>query len=319
MTTDKRLHIVAAVLVHGDGRILATTRPAGRSMAGRWEFPGGKLESGEPRWDGLARELDEELGIRIRAGRPLIRLKHDYPGGPSVDLDVWRIHAWAGEPRPREGQRVEWFAPDDLTRLDFLDANAPIVAAARLPDRYLVTPEPDATADAFPEVIATAARNGVPLIQLRGAWLKGAGAEARVRSAVAQAQGHGARVLVNGDMALAEACGADGVHLPARIARRLQARPVARPGLVGMSCHGREEIRHAEALGADFITLGHVRPTPSHPDRPALGMGTFIELAVEAHLPVYAIGGMGPDDLPELHRHGIQGIAAIRALWPRMG
>lgn len=315
MPDPERLHIVAAVLVRRDGRILATTRPEGRSMAGRWEFPGGKLEPGESRWQGLRRELDEELGLTPLDGRPLIRLHHDYPNGPEVDLDVWRVSDWQGEPQAREGQRFDWFSPAALTDLDFLEANTPIVAAARLPDRYLVTPDqvPDA---AWTDTLLQAVADGVSLIQLRGRSVLNPAHRPALLDAIRQLQQHGARVVVNGDVALLEEIAADGLHLPWRLARGLQKRPVARPALLGVSCHNEAELRHAEALGADFVTLGHVRATPSHPDHPPLGLPRFLELAEATPLPVYAIGGMTPDDLPELHRHSVQGISAIRALWP---
>lgn len=316
MIGKDRLHIVAAVLTGRDGRILASTRPAGRSMSGRWEFPGGKLEPGESRWSGLMRELQEELALTPVEGHPLIRLRHDYPDGPSVDLDVWRVTDWEGRPEAREGQRFDWFAPDALTDLDFLDANTPIVAAARLPDRYLITPA-DISADAAVAGVAAAAGAGIRLIQLRGDWLAGDDGRAAAEAAIRHAHAHGARVLVNASVEWVGDCGADGVHLPWHIASASESRPVPRPGLVGVSCHGEEELRAAEVLGADFATLGHVRATPSHPDRPPIGEDRLFELADQARLPVYALGGMDPDDLPELHRHGIQGIAAIRALWPR--
>lgn len=316
MPGRERLHIVAAVVTGNDGRILASTRPAGRSMSGRWEFPGGKLESGESRWSGLMRELREELGLTPVEGHPLIRLWHDYPDGPSVDLDVWRVTAWEGQPEARERQQFDWFTPDDLTALDFLDANTPIVAAARLPDRYLITPA-DIAADAAVLGVASAAKAGIRLIQLRGDWLNGENGRAAAEAAIRHAHAHGAQVLVNTSVEWAGDCGADGVHLPWRAVRASDRRPVPRPGLVGVSCHGEGELRAAEALGADFATLGHVRATPTHPDRQPLGEERLFELADQARLPVYALGGMAPDDLPELHRHGVQGIAAIRALWPR--
>jgi len=314
------LHIVAAVLIAQDGRILASTRPNGRSMAGRWEFPGGKLEPGEGRWQGLVRELQEELDLTPTAGRPLIRLRHDYPDGPAVDLDVWRVDDWQGQPRAREGQAFDWFAPDALTRLDFLDANTPIVAAARLPDRYLITPEIDELAT-LPDRMAAACQAGVRLIQLRGRWLSRPEARHWAGEAVARAHALGARVLLNGsDKALAEAIQADGLHLPAREAARLSRRPSTRPwlrpGLLGVSCHSADELEQAHALGADFATLGHVRPTPSHPGKAALGEREFMALAQASPLPVYAIGGMAVADLDRLQQAGIQGIAAIRGLWP---
>ncbi|MEA5444829.1 Nudix family hydrolase [Gammaproteobacteria bacterium AB-CW1] len=314
MARGERLRIVAAVLRDQDGRILVSTRPAGRSMSGRWEFPGGKREPGEGRWAALVRELSEELDLHLVEGRPLIRIQHDYPDGPAVDLDVWLVTAWEGAPRALEGQQFDWFAPEALSRLDFLAANTPIVTAARLPDRYLVTPPDFARLEDLVAGVEAAARRGISLIQLRGDWLRQSGGQVAAKEAVARARAAGASVLINGDPGLAEKCQADGVHLPARLAAGLESRPVVRPGLVGVSCHDEAELRHAEALGADFVTLGHVRPTPSHPGAEPLGMDRFLALAGSASLPVYAIGGMGVADLPALHQQSIQGIAAIRGL-----
>ena len=315
MSDPRRLHIVAAVLTRQDGRILAATRPPGRSMPGRWEFPGGKLEPGESRWAGLCRELQEELAVTVRDGRPLIRLQHDYDRGPRVDLDVWRVTAWDGTLEAREGQRFDWFQPEALTRLDFLDANTPIVAAARLPDRYLVTPNVPPGPE-WTDRLLRAVGQGSTLIQLRGPVVRDPRHRSLLREMLPRLQAAGARVLVNGDADLAREIAADGVHLPWRRASGLQGRPVPRPSLFGVSCHNGEELRHAEALGADFVTLGHVRATPSHPDTAPLGQDRFLALAAATRLPVYAIGGMTIHDLPELHRHSIQGIAAIRSLWP---
>ena len=88
------------MLIDGAGRVLIAQRPAGKHLAGGWEFPGGKLEPGETRAAGLARELREELGITIEQPRPLLRLRHTYPEG-EVLLDVWVVRRYRGEPRAR--------------------------------------------------------------------------------------------------------------------------------------------------------------------------------------------------------------------------
>lgn len=310
------LSIVAGVLQRNDGRVLVSTRPPGRAMAGAWEFPGGKRESGEGRWEALHRELAEELDIRITDGRPLIQTAYAYPDGPSVHLDVWLIHEWNGVARPREGQAIAWHPPEDLEGLEMLAANRPIVTALCLPPRYLVTPEPRTDLDAFLEELdVTLGGARELLVQLRGDWLAGPGAAATAHAAVDLGHRHGRRVLVNGDADLAQAVGADGVHLPARQARELDERPLPPSCLVGVSCHDLAELRQAEALGANFVTLGHVRDTPSHPGKAPLGWQRFGELAGQARLPLYAIGGMREDDLEALWRHGAQGYAAISSLW----
>jgi 8-oxo-dGTP diphosphatase len=83
--------------------------------------------------------LQEELGIQVTTARPLIKVQHDYPD-KQVLLDVWEVSAFTGEPHGAEGQPLEWVAPRDLLNYEFPAANAPIVAAARLPAEYLITP-----------------------------------------------------------------------------------------------------------------------------------------------------------------------------------
>jgi mutator protein MutT len=128
------IHVVAAAVIDAQGRVLIAQRPMGKHLAGGWEFPGGKLEAGEKREAGLARELREELGITIAAPRPLIRVSHAYPTR-KVLLDMWVITRYQGEPRGLDGQALRWCAQEDLPAANLLPADKPIVAALRLPER----------------------------------------------------------------------------------------------------------------------------------------------------------------------------------------
>ena len=134
LSSPKRIHVVAAAITDAQGRVLIAERPAGKHLSGRWEFPGGKLEAGEERRAGLARELREELGL-VLAGtpRPLIRLEHTYPE-KHVHLDIWVVHHYRGEARGLEGQALRWVSQKELERVDLLPADGPIVAALRLPE-----------------------------------------------------------------------------------------------------------------------------------------------------------------------------------------
>jgi len=128
------IHVAAAVLVDRRGRILIAQRPAGKHLAGFWEFPGGKVEPGESRTAALARELKEELGLAIERPRPLLRLRHAYPHG-EVLLDVWVARRYRGEPRGLDGQALRWCSLRELREAELLPADQPIVAALRLPER----------------------------------------------------------------------------------------------------------------------------------------------------------------------------------------
>jgi 8-oxo-dGTP diphosphatase len=120
--------VVAAALFDAEGRVLIAERPAGKHMAGRWEFPGGKVAPGETEEAALARELKEELGIEMIEARPMMRLSHRYPDR-EVELSLWVVGRYAGEPRALDRQRLKWVARAQLAHEDLLEADRPFVAA----------------------------------------------------------------------------------------------------------------------------------------------------------------------------------------------
>jgi 8-oxo-dGTP diphosphatase len=135
------VHVVAAAVIDVEGRVLIAQRPTGKHLAGGWEFPGGKLEPGEKREAGLARELLEELGITIDSPRPLIRVRHAYPTR-EVLLDMWVVTRFHGEPRGLDGQALRWCTQEELPAANLLPADKPIVAALRLPERLTEASSP---------------------------------------------------------------------------------------------------------------------------------------------------------------------------------
>jgi 8-oxo-dGTP diphosphatase len=313
---DEPIHVVAGVIRDAAGRVLVAERPAGRHLAGFWEFPGGKSEPGEPALDALRRELAEELGIRVESAEPLIAVPWTYPEKKIV-LDAWLVGAYTGEVHAREHEALRWVDPAALAKLPMPPADVPIVSALRLPDRYLITPAlaPGEQA-ALLGGIERACRAGIRLIQLRQPTWSARDIEACAIDAHGICARLVASLLVNGDAGIATRCGLDGVHVPARIARTLDARPVAPDRWFAVSCHDEAELAHAARIGADFATLAPVAPTPSHPDATPLGWPRFAGLVAASPLPVYALGGLAVADIAIARRNGGQGIAAIRALWP---
>jgi 8-oxo-dGTP diphosphatase len=122
------VHVVAAALVGPDGRVLLAQRPAGKSLAGTWEFPGGKLEPGESPEAALARELEEELGISAGPLEPFTFVSHAYPDFHLVMLLYW-CRSWQGTPEGRDGQALRWESPHDMAALPMPPADLPLVAA----------------------------------------------------------------------------------------------------------------------------------------------------------------------------------------------
>lgn len=305
------VHVAVGVVSDAAGNILLARRPDHLHQGGLWEFPGGKVESGEQITAALARELHEEIGIVVTGARPLIRIHHDY-GDRHVLLNVWRVTTWDGDVHGREGQPVAWVAPEALSERPMPVANLPIVAAARLPDFYAVTPEPVSAEETLARLGAWF-RNGVTLAQLRAKRMTPDTYAALAQRAVALAREHGATLLLNAPPELAVSLRAGGVHLTSARLMALRERPLPAEMWVAASCHCREELEHAERIGADFAVLGPVLLTRSHPGAPALGWERFHELTERAKLPVYALGGLGMGDLPRAWSGGAQGVAALSA------
>jgi 8-oxo-dGTP diphosphatase len=287
-------------------------------MAGRWEFPGGKLHDGESQDAALARELAEELGVVVHASRPLIEIRHRYVDRDVV-LHVWIVVRWDGEVQGREGQALQWLDLRGLCSVDLLEADRPILAALALPDRYLITGGRVDDRGRFLARLDAALGRGIELVQLRAPGLPAEALARLAREAAPICRARGARLLINGDpsdtMTLALSAGAHGVHVPARHLERLATCERPRDMLIAASVHDASELRAARERGADFAVLGPLRATPSHAGVEPLGWTRFAALARGAGLPVYALGGVGPADLRDAWHAGAQGVAGIRAFW----
>ena len=120
------VRVVAAVIFDAERRVLVTQRTAGKTHAGRWEFPGGKIEAEETEEAALRRELREELGVEVLAARALMELTHEY-ADRAVRLSVWQVDALRGVPVGLEGQPLRWLSAAALRTIPLLAADAPII------------------------------------------------------------------------------------------------------------------------------------------------------------------------------------------------
>lgn len=118
--------VVVAGMIVKSGRLLIAQRPAGKHMAGKWEFPGGKIEKGETPEQALERELREELDIDVRAGRIYHAVAHSYPE-KDILLLFYRCRLLSGEPRPVEEADVRWIEADELDSFDWAEADVPVI------------------------------------------------------------------------------------------------------------------------------------------------------------------------------------------------
>lgn len=311
MTTVRRVEVAAAVLQNERGEFLLAQRPPGKVYAGYWEFPGGKVEPGESAAAALQRELQEELGLEIDAAYPWLTRDFDYAHA-AVRLRFFRVFAWRGEPHGRERQQFAWQKVGAVDVAPVLPANGPILRALELPPVYGITCAEE-HGPAFPGKFRSALRGGLRLIQIREKHLGDADLVRLAGPLVDAARHCGARVLLNGPAEIAVQVGADGVHLSAA---RLMA-CVRRPDLswCAASCHTATELARARDLGLDFVVLGPVAATPSHPGAATLGWQRFSDLVRDYPLPVFALGGMRTDDLARAWASGAHGVAMMRGAW----
>ena len=126
-----RLRVVAAALFDAERRVLIAERPAGKHMAGWWEFPGGKVAAGETDATALKRELREELGVEVRPDYEVMQLQHDYPDRV-VDLVLWHATLERGAPQGLDGQQLKWVECQTLGNQRLLPADQPFIAALQL-------------------------------------------------------------------------------------------------------------------------------------------------------------------------------------------
>lgn len=316
MTATKTIDAAVAVLLRPDGQILLGQRPEGKPWAGWWEFPGGKIEAGESPYRALQRELDEELGTQAVEAFPWLTRSFAYPE-KTVKLHFFIVRRWTAEPHGREGQQLVWQSPANLTVSPMLPANEPILGALALPSVYAITNLAEMGEAAFFAQLKKALDSGLRLIQVREKQLSTLELKVFAARVIALAKPYAAKVLINANIInanidLARELNADGVHLTANQLMALRSKP--EDLVCGASCHNAVELAQAQSLALDFVALAPVMPTLSHPGVQPLGWQNFRHLIQDYSLPVYALGGLQPQDLVTAWEYGAHGIAMQRAM-----
>lgn len=313
-----RIEVAAAVIERPDGSFLMACRPEGKPYAGWWEFPGGKVEAGESARQALDRELHEELGIEVEEAWPWLNRSFVYPHA-SVMLRFFRVTRWRGEPHPHENQALEWTRLDAAGMIDrtgtalpalspILPANGPILKALRLPLEYAISEAAKLGSAVFLQRLEQRLAQGLGLVQWREKGLP----EELAKEVSDRCKASGALLICNGDSALAARLGA-GLHLNAKQLAEAAKRPTFE--WVSASCHNAEELQRAAQLELDFVVLSPVLPTLSHPGEPTLGWSVFTDLLRDYPIPVFALGGLGKNDLALARRFGAHGVALKSQAW----
>ena len=310
----KIVEVVAAVLMRdgANGReYLLAQRPEGKVYAGYWEFPGGKVEPGETLSEALIREIQEELAVTIDATWPWLCCEYDYPHA-LVRIKFFRTLSWHGDIVPVEHSGLTWARighPVDVAPV--LPANGPMLRALALPSIYAITNATGNGIDAELARLKKALADGLRLIQIRDKSLPTEQRKAFAEQVMALAKTYAdACILINDDAELAQAIGAQGLHLSSGQLAQLDTRPAFE--WVAASCHSAADLAKAATLGLDFALLSPVLPTASHPEATGIGWDAFEQLSRLSPIPIFALGGMQAELLETAMQHGAHGIALMR-------
>ena len=316
------IHVVAGILRHpqNPSKIFFTRRKKGQHLQDLWEFPGGKLEAGENRFQALYRELEEEVGIQVHSALPFHSLVHQYQD-KTIYLDVWEVKHFCGRAHGREGQQSEWLELDELSEYSLPDADLPILKALSLPSELLITPdlfesEIDSTLQQFNTQIH---KQLYPLVLFRSDHLDD---KSYAEIAIQLQQICEAR---NSEIIISRP-NMDGLnsnlfdsfnrkHINSVILRNLTANPFGESIKLSTSCRNNIELEQAESLNCDFALLSAVKETTSYPGRPVQGWFQFNNVTSQARLPVFALGGVKPGDLTVARYQGAVGVAGTTYFW----
>jgi 8-oxo-dGTP diphosphatase len=273
------------VVLRGDGAVLMADRPAGKPYPGYWEFPGGKIEPGESVHAALARELFEELGIRVVRSWPWVTLDHEYPHA-HVRLHFRRVPEWQGTPEPREGQRLLFLREGDAHPQPLLPAAVPALRWAGIPGCIAIAQVPLDTATAAARTAAAIERG----LRILAAPLPREGeSHAAWSEVLAFARARSVRLLGLSSYAGVDC---DGLLVPAAALRGLVARPAG--ALAGAMVGNRADLAHAGSLGLDFaVAMPGVGLRALCPDAPLPVLASGAEPAIAALRDAWAAGAHG--------------------------
>ncbi len=305
------LKVAVGVITNQLGEVLISKRHTHVHQGGLWEFPGGKLEPEESGYDALKRELFEELNISISSAKPLVKIHHQYED-LFVFLDVYTVDDFQGDARGMENQALKWVTVTELKNYSFPAANKRIIETLNLPHFYPIVDESLGGSSTMLAHLDDLIARGYTMIQWRAHSLNVENYKSLAKRAMQQCEKTGVRLFLNTDIDLAIELNAQGIHLSAHHLNN-PCQQVPDSIQLAVSCHTLKELERAHDMGALFALLSPVCETKSHPDEQSLGWDDFAALVGLSAIPVYALGGVGPEDIEMALLSGAQGISGIRA------
>ncbi|GGD39537.1 NUDIX domain-containing protein [Sinisalibacter lacisalsi] len=299
------VNVAAGVLMRADGKVLLAERPASKASGGHWEFPGGKFDAGEDEHQALAREIAEEVGVAIGAAVRWLTYDHEY-ADKVVRLHIHKVLNWHGSPRGREGQRISWEHPAELSVSPLMEAYRRALQALRLANVIAVARAECCDRSELLARIERVLRAGVRTIVLRERRMLPAQFAQVARRGAELAGRYGATMLVEGGKVHSAHSHADGVHVCS--GRLLTMAPPPAGAVWSASCRTADHLARAGAHGAAFALV------PSHAED-GTDWEAFGRLIRHSAVPVFASGEVAPADMANALGAGAHGLAVPLSAW----
>ncbi|NUF36726.1 NUDIX domain-containing protein [Acinetobacter lactucae] len=291
--------VAIAILIHR-GKILVGWRQEEQHQGGKHEFPGGKVEQGETPEEACRREIYEEVGIGLKDWHQFDYIHHEYD---DIIVNLHLFHSYV----PDEllnliHQPWAWYTREQLLHLNFPKANKDIIKRLYWPHFIKISP------------MLAPVENNDTLVYWRSE--KDSFDQADLEKLALLETNQLSKLIVNVDvwhkLKLELKSHIKTVHL-----KQSQLMSLHKGDLeVGVrfiaACHDAVSLKQAQQVGCDAVFISPVKPTTTHPEAIALGWERFSDLAQNSQIPVFALGGVHPDDLATAQQHGAYGLAGIR-------
>ena len=316
------IHVVAGIIrdPQDPSKIFFTQRKKGQHLQDLWEFPGGKIEPGEGRFQALYRELKEEIGIEVHSALPFHSLVHQYQD-KTIFLDIWEVRNYSGRAHGREGQQSEWLKLEELSEYEFPAADEPILKALSLPEKLLITPnffesEINISLKHFSDLMH---KQFHPLVLLRSDQLDDKSYLQVAKDFERVCKQFNAELIISRpDLDSLKSTLFDSFkrrHISSLILRTVTTRCFDKSIMLSASCRDSLEISLAENLNCDFAFLSAVRQSASYPGRAIHGWFQFNKVTLQSRIPVFALGGVQSKDLAVARYQGAIGVAGTTSFW----
>lgn len=290
--------VAIAILIHR-GKILVGWRQEEQHQGGKHEFPGGKVEQGETPEDACRREIYEEVGIGLKDWHQFDYIHHEYD---DIIVNLHLFHSYV----PDEllnliHQPWAWYTRDQLLHLNFPKANKDIIKRLYWPHLIKIsnTLKPVENSDA--------------LLYWR---IEDESEQQYIEQLTALDEEQRSNLIINVDM---------WQQLSPELQKQIKTVHLKQSQLMNLhkgdltvgvryiaACHDAVSLKQAQQIGCDAVFISPVKPTMTHPEAIALGWERFSDLAQNSQIPVFALGGVHPDDLTIAQQHGAHGLAGIR-------